>query len=294
MSDEKKSEPSFQIIRIERIDSAPFQIRQTIDEDALRALASSMQHVGLLQPILVRPKGERMEVVAGERRFRAAKLLGWASIPCQVQELSDLEAALRQVIENDQRVDANPLERARAFAHLRDAFQLAQDQIAMRVGVHKSVVSRALALLEQPKEIQQMLADERLSPTHLRLLDEIADHSKRIEVAAEVATHRLSTRQTEERAHKAAKTVKAKARDGGETTWMDEVSDWIGGVHKALGELKVVWHFFKSVLELLGRLIPGHERAPKKRFAARSASPRSELPAETETHEQAAEPSPPA
>jgi len=292
MSDEKKSEPSFQIIRIERIDSAPLQIRQTIDEDALRALASSMQHVGLLQPIVVRPKGERVEVVAGERRFRAAKLLGWATIPCRVEELSDIEAALRQVIENDQRVDANPLERARAFAHLRDAFQLGQEQIAIRVGVDKSVVSRMLALLEQPKEIQQMLADERLNPSHLRSLAEIADESKRIEVAAEVAKHGLSTREAKERAQKVAKTVKAKRRDGEETTWLDEVSDWIGGVHKALGELRVVWHFLKSVVDLLGRLVPGHERAPKKRFAARSASPRPELPAETE-HEHAPEPPPP-
>jgi len=293
MSDEKKSEPWFQIIRIERIDSAPFQIRQTIDEDALRALASSMQHVGLLQPILVRPKGERVEVVAGERRFRAAKLLGWATIPCRVEELSDIEAALRQVIENDQRVDANPLERARAFAHLRDAFQLGHEQIAMRVGVDRSVVSRMLALLEQPKAIQQMLADERLSPSHLRSLAEIPDESKRIEVAAEVAEHGLSTREAKERAHKVAKTVKAKTRDGEETTWMDEVSDWIGSVHKALGELKVVWHFLKSVLDLLGRLIPGQEHAPKKRFATRSASPRPELPAETEVHEHAPESSPP-
>jgi ParB family transcriptional regulator, chromosome partitioning protein len=293
MSDEKKSEPSFQSIPIERIDSAPFQIRQTIDEDALRELASSMQHVGLLQPIVGRAKGERFEIVAGERRFRAAKLLGRASIPCRVEELSDLDAAFRQVIENDQRVDANPLERARAFAHLRDAFQLGQDQIAMRVGVDKSVVSRMLALLEQPKAIQQMLADERLSPTHLRSLAEIPDESKRIEVAAEVAKHGLSTRETKERAHKVAKTVKAKTRDGEETTWLDEVSDWIGRVHKALGELKVVWHFLKSVLDLLGRLIPGHGRAPKKRFAARSASPRPELPAETEVHEHAQEPSPP-
>src|SRR5262249_23755463 len=104
--------------------------------------------------------------------------------------------ALRQVIENDRRGDANPPERARAFARLRGALPLGEDQIAMRGGVHKSVGSRALALLEQPKEIQQPGAAERLRPTHLRSLDEIPDHSKRIEVAAEVAMHRLSTKST--------------------------------------------------------------------------------------------------
>ena len=95
MTNVKKKPPVVSGHSHRRIDSAPFQIRQTIDEDALCELASSMHQAGLLQPILVRSKGERFEIVAGERRFRAAKLLGWASIPCQVQELSDLEAALR-------------------------------------------------------------------------------------------------------------------------------------------------------------------------------------------------------
>ncbi len=290
MSDERKGEPSLQTIPIERVDSALFQIRQTIDEDRLRELASSMQQVGLLQPIFVRPKGDRFEIVAGERRVRAARLLGWASIPCRLEDLSDVDATVRKVIENDQRVDAKPLERARAFAHLRDAFKLGQDEIATRVGVHKSVVSRMLALLEQPKEIQQMLADESISPTHLRSLDEIPDESKRVEVAAEVAKQRLSTRETERRAHKVAKTAKAKAREGTEKSWLDDVPDWLGRLHQALRDLTVLWRTLRTWSDFLARLIRGRERDPRSRFRHEDDSHRAELPAESEVKEPGSKP----
>ncbi len=279
MSVERKGEPSFQTISIERIDSAPFQIRQSIDADSLRELASSMQQVGLLQPILVRPKEDRFEIVAGERRFRAAKLLGWASIPGRLEDLSDVDAAVRKVIENDQRVDAKPLERAQAFHHLRDAFNLGQDEIATRVGIHKSVVSRMLALLEQPKEIQQMLADESISPTHLRSLDEIPDEAKRVEVAAEVAKQHLSTRETGRRAHKVAKAVKAKARDG--TSWLD-VSDWLGRLYRALRDLTVMWRALKTWLDFLAGLIAGREQEPRGTLKQENDSQSAQLPAESE------------
>ena len=119
MSGETSAEPSFQVLALERIDSAPFQIRQRIDEEPLRELASSMKRQGLLQPVVVRRKGERFELVAGEQRFRVAKLLEWSTIPCRVVELSDLDAAVDKIVENEQRAEPKPLERARAFASAR-------------------------------------------------------------------------------------------------------------------------------------------------------------------------------
>ncbi len=200
MSGETRPEPSSQTVALDRIDSAPFQIRESIDENRLRELAKSMERCGLLQPIVVRPKGERFEVVAGERRFRAAKLLQWSAIPCRVAELSDLDAEVDKVVEDEHRADAKPLERARAFAHLRDVFNLGPEEIATRVGVHKSVVCRALALLKQPAEIQKLVADESISPTHLRSLEAIADESRRVELAAQVAKERLTVKETRRRA----------------------------------------------------------------------------------------------
>src|SRR5215831_11163215 len=207
MSGETNAEPSFQVLPLERIDSAPFQIRQSIDEERVRELASSMGQQGLLQPILVRRKGERFELVAGERRFRAAKLLQWSTIPCRVVELSDLDAAVDKIVENEQRAERKPLERARAFAQLRDEFKLDQEEIARRTGVHKSVVSRMLALLKQPAEIQKLVADESISPAHLRPLEAITDESKRVELAEQAAKERLTVRETERRAREAAKSA---------------------------------------------------------------------------------------
>src|SRR5262249_16460097 len=110
MSGETNPEPSFQVLALERIDSAPFQIRQSIAEEGVGEVGTSMKQEGLLQPILVRVKGERFEVVAGERRFRAAKLLQWSTIPCRVVELSDLDALVDKILENEQRAERKPLE----------------------------------------------------------------------------------------------------------------------------------------------------------------------------------------
>jgi len=196
MSGETRPEPSSQTLALEWIDSAPFQIRERIDEGRLRELASSMERCGLLQPILVRRKGERFEIVAGERRFRAAKLLQWSTVACRVAELSDADAAIDKIVENEQRADANPLERARAFAYLRDALHLEQDEIVRRLGLDKSVVSRTLALLKQPGEIQKLIAEEGISLGHLRSLDAVEDESERVELAAQAAKERLSVRET--------------------------------------------------------------------------------------------------
>ncbi len=140
---------------IERIDPSPYQVREVFDADSLRELAGSMKQAGLWVPILVRPIAERFQIVGGERRLRAAKLLGWTSIPALVQELSDLDAAVGTVVENEHRIDANPLERARGYQTLKKTFNLQQEDVAARIGVSPAVVSRLLSLLVEPPEIKE-------------------------------------------------------------------------------------------------------------------------------------------
>ncbi len=212
MAGETRSEPSSQTVPLELIDSAPFQIRP-VDEEEVRSLAASMKERGLLEPVLVRRRGERFQVVAGERRVCAAKLLQWSAIDCRVCERSELDAALDKYDENEERKGTTPLQRARFYAHLRDELHLDQEEIAERLRVHKSVVSRLLALLKQPEKIRQLVADESISPAHLRALQSIADEPKRIELAEQVAKQRLTVRQTERRVREAARSTSAKTSE---------------------------------------------------------------------------------
>ncbi len=198
--------PQLQTIPIDRIDPSPFQVRQTFDEVSLRELADSMQQAGLLQPIAVRPAGDRFQLVAGERRLRAAKLLGWSSIPALVEEVSDLDAALRGLVENEQHQDVNPLERARGFKRLTDPpFSLSQEEVARRVGLERSMVSRLLSLLDEPPPIQEIVARATITPHHVRALDTIQDKSQRVALAQEAANKHWSVRETEKRISRAAK-----------------------------------------------------------------------------------------
>ncbi len=171
----------------------------------MRDLAASMRQVGLLIPLLVRPVAERFQIVGGERRLRAAKLLGWTSIRALVQEFSELDAAVGTMVENEQRQDAGPLERARGFKHLKETFNLQQEEVAARVGVSAAVVSRLLSLLKEPPEIQNLLASGTLTPAHVYNLDEIEDKSARIELATQAAEKNWSVSQIKRRAGKGAK-----------------------------------------------------------------------------------------
>ncbi len=199
--------PQLQTIPIDRIDPSPFQVRQSFDEASLRELADSMQQVGLLQPIAVRPAADRFQLVFGERRLRAAKLLGWTAIPALVEEVSDLDAALRGLVENEQHQDVNPLDRARGFKRLTDPpFNLTQEEIAKRLGLSsQSMVSRVLALLDEPPEIQEIMSRDIITAGHLRSLDSIQDKSQRIALAKEAGDKHWSVRETEKRVQRATK-----------------------------------------------------------------------------------------
>src|SRR6266851_4288073 len=194
--------PESQRIPVDRIDPFPYQFRQAFDGDKLRELSESMRQIGLKQSILVRPMRDRFEVVSGERRLRAAKLLGWTSISAVVQDLSNLEAAIGGLVENVQREDLTPIERARAFKQLTDPpFNLSQREIARRVALDQSVIVRTVELLKQPEQIQELLSRATLSATHVRALKAVKSNSARAELAAQAAREQWSVEETHKRAH---------------------------------------------------------------------------------------------
>jgi len=248
---------------IERIDPSPYQIREVFDDNSLRELAGSMKQAGLWVPILVRPIAERFQIVGGERRLRAAKLLGWTSIPALVEKLSDLDAAVGTVVENEQRKDTNPLERARGYRTLRKTFNLQQEEVAARIGVSPTKVSRLLSLLDEPPEIQKLLASGSISPTHLRELDEIEDKSARVEAAKQAAEKQWSVRETEQRARKPTKGASGERRTKETSESKSGESVWgvLGHVFQVLRWIGLLRWLFKWLRALAVRLIPGGEYA---------------------------------
>jgi ParB family transcriptional regulator, chromosome partitioning protein len=186
-----------QQVPIDLIVPNPFQPRSTFPEDAIKELADSIRSSGLLQPILVRRVDGKYQVVAGERRLRAAKLAGLQAVPAVVRDLGDRESLELAVTENVMREDLNPIEVARAYCSLQERFQLGQDEIAARIGVNRSTVSNTLRLLRLPQQLQDMVAKGDVSAGHARALLGLESADRQNELARLITKRGLSVRQVE-------------------------------------------------------------------------------------------------
>ncbi len=185
---------------IDRLAPNDFQPRATVDDARLQELAQSIKANGIIQPIVVRRIGDRFQIIAGERRWRAAKLAGMARVPIAVKdftagnEKSLLEMAL---IENIQREDLNPIEEALAYQRLADEFQLKQEDIASAVGKDRATVANHIRLLRLPEEVRAELSTGRLTMGHARALLSLADEADQRRMARDVIARSLSVRETE-------------------------------------------------------------------------------------------------
>ena len=175
----------------------PFQPREMVNDEAIRELASSIEQHGVLQPPVVRRLGEGYELVAGERRWRACQLLGLETIPVTVRDIDDdrmLEIAL---VENLQREDLNPIEKARAYRRYLDEVELTHEEAARRLGKERSTVTNQLRLLELSDNLQAMVSRGTLSMGHARALLSVSDKAKRRDLARRIDSEGLSVRETE-------------------------------------------------------------------------------------------------
>lgn len=186
-----------QQVPIDLVVPNPFQPRSTFPEDAIKELADSIRSSGLLQPILVRRVDGKYQVVAGERRLRAAKLAGLQAVPAVVRDLGDRESLELAVTENVMREDLNPIEVARAYCSLQERFQLGHDEIAARIGVNRSTVSNTLRLLRLPQQLQDMVAKGDVSAGHARALLGLESADRQNELARLITKRGLSVRQVE-------------------------------------------------------------------------------------------------
>jgi ParB family chromosome partitioning protein len=202
-------------IDIEAIQSAHRQARQLFDQDKLTGLAASIKEHGVIQPVLVRQLADGgYELIAGERRWRACKSLGYKTIPAFVKDYPDREAAAASLIENIQREDLNPLEEAAAYHRLMADFALTQEEVSGRVGKSRPFVANMLRLLVLPEEIRELITAGRLSAGHARALLAIADKEQQIAAAAKIAGQQLSVRQAETIARDAGEEKKETSRGG--------------------------------------------------------------------------------
>ncbi len=198
-------------VRLSEIEPNRAQPRKYFDESAISALADSIREHGILQPLLVRPLAfGGYQIVAGERRWRAARMLGLDEIPVIVRDFTDLETAQIALIENLQRENLNPIEEALGFKKLQDDFSMKQDEIAKTVGRSRSAVANALRLLRLPEEVQELLVDGSISAGHARALLGFTDEAAMIIAAQKAAAGLLTVRQLEKMAADSEKTITKK------------------------------------------------------------------------------------
>jgi ParB family chromosome partitioning protein len=183
---------------LEQISPSPLQPRGRFDDAALDELAASIREKGVLQPLIVRRIGEeRFELIAGERRFRAAQRVGLGRIPVIVRDADDGEALELALIENLQREDLNPIEEARGLQRLNSEFKLGHEAIAIRIGKSRSTVTNSLRLLQLPPEVQLQIESGSLSAGHARALLGVDSAPAQAALAAEIASRRLTVREAE-------------------------------------------------------------------------------------------------
>lgn len=204
---EKKAEPVVKIVevpkygevmvKISNIEPNREQPRKQFNEDSLQELAESIKQYGIIQPLLVSDKKDYYEIVAGERRWRAAKLAGLKEVPVLIKEYSDQQVVEISLIENIQREDLNPVEEAQAYKRLMEEFHLKQEEIAEKVAKSRVAVANSVRLLKLDDRVQQFLKDDMITSGHARTLLGISDGDKQFELAQRIIDERLSVREVE-------------------------------------------------------------------------------------------------
>ena len=198
------------LVNITKVEPNREQPRKKFDEDALLELSESIKQYGLLQPILVQDRKDYYEIIAGERRWRAAKLAGLKQVPVIIKNLTDQEIVEISLIENIQRENLNPIEEAQAYKRLLNEFHLKQDEVAERVSKSRTAVTNSMRLLKLSDDVQRMVIDEMITTGHARALLGVEDPAEQYNLAQRIFDEKLSVREVEKIVKNMGKPVKPK------------------------------------------------------------------------------------
>ena len=197
---------------IEKLRVNPYQPRKTFNEESLQELAKSIKEHGVIQPIIVKKSIKDYEIVAGERRYRASKLAGKATIPCIIRDFTDEQMMEIAVLENLQREDLNAVEEAQGIEMLMTNLHLTQEQVAERIGKSRSYVTNMIGILTLPAEVKDLLKQGKISTSHARTLSKIEDPDRIVELTHKIVDENLNVRQIEEESKNLPKKVKQQPR----------------------------------------------------------------------------------
>lgn len=198
------------MIKLTSIERDKDQPRKNFSEDELNELADSIKEHGIFQPLLVEKKNDYYEIIAGERRWRAAKIAGLKEVPCLVKDYSEQEKAEIQLLENLQRQNLNPIEEAMGYKTLIERFHYKQDELAERVGKKRTTITNSMRLLNLSSNVQDMLIEEKITPGHARALLAIEDENEQYDLAQRVFDEKLSVRDIEKEVKALNKPKKSK------------------------------------------------------------------------------------
>ena len=210
-------------LNIDEIRPNPYQPRQVFEQKALEELADSIKENGVFQPIIVKKSIKGYEVIAGERRLRASKIAGKKTIPAIIRQLTDEKMAEIALLENLQRENLNALEEAKAYKKLIEQLNITQEELAQKVSKSRSHVTNTIGILRLPKEVQQLIADNKLTMGHARVLSKLSDDNQIIQMANDIVNNNFSVREIEKQSENIPKKKVQKREKNSEYKYVEEM-----------------------------------------------------------------------
>lgn len=260
-------------IELEKIRPNPYQPRQNFSEQKILELAQSIKTYGLLQPVVLRKRQEAYQLIAGERRLRACRFLGWTNIPAVVREASDSAMATIALIENLQRESLNFLEEANAYRQLLDEFRLTQEVIAQRLGKSQSTIANKLRLLKLPEKVQELLLVEELSERHARALLKLPNEELQLKVVNEICYLGLTVSQTDKRVEELLARDRPGRRGERKKVVIRDVRIFLNSVRQGVAILRAAGLETEVTEKDCGEHLEIHIRLPKKKNLERVHAP---------------------
>ena len=233
-----KNKDEVEMVEINKILSNPYQPRKDFDSKSIKELAESIKNFGIIQPLTIRPRGGKYELIAGERRLKAAKFIGLNKVPVIIKDFDNQETAEIALVENLQRKDLDFLEEAYAYKQLIDEFELTQKELAKKIGKGQSTVANKLRILQLPNDIQKKIKSPNISERHARILLKLEEKKEQMKVIDEIIDNELTVRETEDLIKNILKEKEKNENEQKIKTVFKDLRVFTNSINKTIEEMK--------------------------------------------------------